>query len=84
MEVSSIGLEQGRVAGVEFDVALLTNLTRDHLDYHGTMARYSAPRRALFDCESLTHAVLNLDDAFGAELAGRIKRRGLRGDRLRL
>ena len=44
MEVSSIGLDQGRVAGAQFDVALLTNFTRDHLDYHGDMERYSAAK----------------------------------------
>jgi UDP-N-acetylmuramoyl-L-alanyl-D-glutamate--2,6-diaminopimelate ligase len=77
MEVSSIGLEQGRVAGIEFDIALLTNLTRDHLDYHRTMGKYKQAKTKLFTCESLTHAVLNLDDPFGAELAGSIKRRGL-------
>ena len=77
MEVSSIGLEQGRIAGVEFDIALLTNLTRDHLDYHRTMARYKQAKAKLFACDSLSHALLNLDDNFGFELAGRIKRRGL-------
>jgi len=77
MEVSSIGLAQGRVTGVPFDVALLTNLTRDHLDYHRTMAKYKRAKAELFACESLTHAVLNLDDAFGVELAAGIKRRGL-------
>ena len=48
MEVSSHGLDQGRVNGVEFDVALFTNLTRDHLDYHGTMAAYGAAKAKLF------------------------------------
>ena len=48
MEVSSHGLDQGRVNGVEFDVALFTNLTRDHLDYHGTMAAYGAAKAQLF------------------------------------
>jgi UDP-N-acetylmuramoyl-L-alanyl-D-glutamate--2,6-diaminopimelate ligase len=69
MEVSSHALTQGRVNGVNFDVALLTNLTRDHLDYHGDMHSYAAAKRRLFDWESLKYAVLNLDDAFGAELA---------------
>jgi UDP-N-acetylmuramoyl-L-alanyl-D-glutamate--2,6-diaminopimelate ligase len=78
MEVSSIGLEQGRVAGVPFDIAVLTNLTRDHLDYHRTMAKYKAAKAKLFAVETLTHAVLNLDDAFGVELAASIKRRGLK------
>ncbi len=69
MEVSSHALTQGRVNGVHFDVALLTNLTRDHLDYHGDMESYAAAKRRLFDWASLKYAVLNLDDVFGAELA---------------
>ncbi|MDP2759193.1 MAG: UDP-N-acetylmuramoyl-L-alanyl-D-glutamate--2,6-diaminopimelate ligase [Sideroxyarcus sp.] len=69
MEVSSHALAQGRVNGVHFDVALLTNLTRDHLDYHGDMQHYAAAKRRLFDWDQLGHAVLNLDDSFGAELA---------------
>jgi UDP-N-acetylmuramoyl-L-alanyl-D-glutamate--2,6-diaminopimelate ligase len=71
MEVSSHGLEQGRVAGVEFDVAMFTNLTRDHLDYHGTMAKYRRAKAKLFAWETLKWSVFNLDDAFGAALAGR-------------
>ena len=69
MEVSSHALTQGRVNGVHYDVALLTNLTRDHLDYHGDMQSYAAAKRRLFDWASLKYAVLNFDDAFGAELA---------------
>ncbi len=69
MEVSSHGLEQDRVSGVEFDVALLTNVTRDHLDYHGTMRRYRAAKARLFRWPALSHTVLNLDDAFGREMA---------------
>ena len=69
MEVSSHGLAQDRVSGIEFDVALLTNLTRDHLDYHGTMRRYRAAKARLFRWPTLRYAVLNLDDAFGRELA---------------
>ena len=74
MEVSSHALTQGRVNGVHYDVALLTNLTRDHLDYHGDMQSYAAAKRRLFDWTSLKHVVLNLDDAFGAELAADISR----------
>jgi len=77
MEVSSIGLDQDRVAGVEFDVALFTNLTRDHLEYHRTMGRYGEAKARLFAWESLRHAVVNLDDGFGAKLARRIRRPGL-------
>jgi UDP-N-acetylmuramoyl-L-alanyl-D-glutamate--2,6-diaminopimelate ligase len=78
MEVSSIGLDQDRVAGVEFDVALFTNLTRDHLDYHRTMRRYREAKAKLFAWETLKHAVVNLDDAFGVELARRCRRPGLK------
>jgi UDP-N-acetylmuramoyl-L-alanyl-D-glutamate--2,6-diaminopimelate ligase len=77
MEVSSIGLDQDRVAGIEFDVALFTNLSRDHLEYHRTMLRYREAKARLFAWESLKHAVVNLDDDFGVELARRIRRPGL-------
>ncbi len=72
MEVSSIGLDQGRVDGVHFEVALFTNLTRDHLDYHPDMAAYAAAKRKLFLWPGLRDAVLNLDDAFGRELAAEL------------
>ncbi len=73
MEVSSHALAQGRVNGVKFDVALLTNLSRDHLDYHGNMASYAAIKRRLFDWQSLQFAVVNLDDPFGIELAAQLR-----------
>jgi UDP-N-acetylmuramoyl-L-alanyl-D-glutamate--2,6-diaminopimelate ligase len=72
MEVSSHGLAQGRVNGVRFDCALFTNLTHDHLDYHGTMAAYGEAKARLFEMPGLEVAVLNLDDAFGVELARRL------------
>jgi len=72
MEVSSIGLHQGRVADVRFDVAAFTNLTRDHLEYHGTMAAYAAEKAKLFRMPGLRGAVINLDDAFGRELAANL------------
>src|SRR4029077_7640100 len=75
MEVSSIGLDQGRTDSIQFDLALFTNLTRDHLDYHGTMAEYERAKARLFDVPSLAHAVLNLDDAFGRRLAERCRAR---------
>jgi UDP-N-acetylmuramoyl-L-alanyl-D-glutamate--2,6-diaminopimelate ligase len=78
MEVSSIGLDQDRVAGVEFDAALFTNLTRDHLEYHRTMKRYGEAKARLFAWETLKHAVVNLDDGFGRQLAHRIRRPGLK------
>jgi len=73
MEVSSHALMQGRVNGVRFDVALLTNLSRDHLDYHGDMESYAASKRKLFDWDQLKFAVINLDDTFGAELAEQLR-----------
>ena len=68
MEVSSHALEQGRVDAVAFEIAVFTNLTRDHLDYHGSMEAYGAAKAKLFAWPSLRAAVINLDDAFGAEL----------------
>ena len=68
MEVSSHALEQGRVDAVAFQVAVFTNLTRDHLDYHGTMEAYGAAKARLFAWPTLRAAVINLDDAFGAGL----------------
>lgn len=73
MEVSSHALSQGRVNGVSFDIALLTNLSRDHFDYHGNMQNYAAAKRKLFYWHSLKYVVLNLDDAFGQELAEQLQ-----------
>ncbi|MBK3868261.1 UDP-N-acetylmuramoyl-L-alanyl-D-glutamate--2,6-diaminopimelate ligase [Pseudomonas stutzeri] len=70
LEVSSHGLEQGRVAALDFDVAVFTNLSRDHLDYHGTMEAYGAAKARLFNVPGLSCRVINLDDAFGRVLAG--------------
>ena len=74
LEVSSHALEQKRVLGIEFDVAIFTNLTRDHLDYHGTMENYFAAKKRLFVAPGQgvkkAAAVINIDDAFGARLAG--------------
>ena len=78
MEVSSIGLDQGRVTGMKFDVALYTNLTRDHLDYHGTMERYEAAKALLFAWPTLSHAVINLDDAAATRLVPGLLERGVR------
>jgi UDP-N-acetylmuramoyl-L-alanyl-D-glutamate--2,6-diaminopimelate ligase len=68
MEVSSHALEQGRVAAMAFDVAAFTNLTRDHLDYHGSMQAYGAAKAKLFAWSTLQAAVINTDDAFGRDL----------------
>ena len=72
MEVSSHGIDQGRVAGIKFDVAVFTNLTRDHLDYHGTMEAYAEAKFKLFSARGLAHRVVNVDDPWGATLASRI------------
>lgn len=75
MEVSSHGLDQDRVNGVAFDCALFTNLTQDHLDYHGSMAAYAAAKARLFEMPGLETAVLNLDDPLGVQLAQRLSGR---------
>jgi UDP-N-acetylmuramoyl-L-alanyl-D-glutamate--2,6-diaminopimelate ligase len=69
MEVSSHGLAQHRVAAVHFDAAVFTNLTRDHLDFHGDMAAYCAAKSSLFEREDVRLRVFNVDDAFGANMA---------------
>jgi UDP-N-acetylmuramoyl-L-alanyl-D-glutamate--2,6-diaminopimelate ligase len=77
MEVSSHGLDQGRVAGIKYDTAVFTNPTRDHLDYHGTMEAYAEAKYGLFAAKGLRHAVINADDGWGAELARRLRGSGL-------
>jgi len=76
MEVSSHSLEQRRVDGVDFDAAILTNLTQDHLDYHGDMERYAAAKQRLFMMPGLRFAVINHDDKFGRRLLADLTRRG--------
>ncbi|HZG20473.1 MAG TPA: UDP-N-acetylmuramoyl-L-alanyl-D-glutamate--2,6-diaminopimelate ligase [Herbaspirillum sp.] len=68
IEASSIGLAQGRMNGMHVDVALFTNFTRDHLDFHGDMQTYEDAKRKLFQWPGLKHAVLNLDDPMGLRL----------------
>jgi len=72
LEVSSHALDQERVAGVHFDTAVFTNLTRDHLDYHGTLEAYGAAKARLFHTPGLRCAVVNVRDAFGRELVERL------------
>ncbi len=76
MEVSSHGLDQHRVQGCHFSMAVFTNLTRDHLDYHGDMQHYANAKRQLFDFPDLQCAILNGDDPYGTtwskELAERL------------
>jgi UDP-N-acetylmuramoyl-L-alanyl-D-glutamate--2,6-diaminopimelate ligase len=71
MEVSSHALDQQRCAGVRFQVAVFTNLSRDHLDYHGDLASYAAAKSLLFDWPTLNSRVINVDDPLGLELATR-------------
>src|SRR4030066_1825652 len=75
MEVSSHALDQARVAGGQFDIALFTNLTRDHLDYLGDLQAYAPAKARLFDFPHLQAVVINQDDAFGRELIKRTRGR---------
>jgi UDP-N-acetylmuramyl-tripeptide synthetase len=68
LEASSIGIEEGRMNGARVDVAVFTNLTRDHLDYHGSMEAYAAAKLKLFTWPRLRTAIVNLDDEFGLTL----------------
>lgn len=76
MEVSSIGLDQARVGGARFDVAIFTNLSRDHLDYHGSMEAYAAAKARMFDLPGISCAVINFDDGFGLTQARRLAEGG--------
>ena len=73
MEVSSHGLDQGRVNGVAFTTAVFTNMAQDHLDYHGTIDNYAAAKKRLFFTPGLGSAVINLDDEFGRTLAREVR-----------
>jgi len=73
MEVSSHGLDQGRVNGVAFTTAVLSNMATDHLDYHGTLDNYAAAKKRLFYTPGLGAAVINLDDEFGRKLAAEVR-----------
>ena len=77
MEVSSHALDQGRLSDVQIDVGVFTNLTRDHLDYHGSMAAYAQAKARLFEEFDLKRAVINLDDALGRQLVSRCDQRGI-------
>ncbi|WGO97713.1 UDP-N-acetylmuramoyl-L-alanyl-D-glutamate--2,6-diaminopimelate ligase [Saccharophagus degradans] len=68
MEVSSHGLAQGRVADVDFNGAIFTNLSRDHLDYHASLEEYAATKAELFEREELSFVVINADDAVGVNI----------------
>lgn len=77
IEASSIGLEQRRLAGVSIDIAVYTNLSQDHLDYHGDMAAYGRSKRILAGWPTLRSAVVNVDDAFGLEFLQHINGRNV-------
>ena len=72
LEVSSHALDQGRVDAVDFAVGVFTNLGRDHLDYHGTLARYGAAKSRLFERPLVRGAVVNADDALGRSILSRL------------
>jgi UDP-N-acetylmuramoyl-L-alanyl-D-glutamate--2,6-diaminopimelate ligase len=74
IEASSIGLVQRRMHELHVDVAVFTNFSRDHLDFHGTMVAYEAAKTKLFDWPGLRHAVINLDDAMGQRLIGYLRK----------
>ena len=75
LEVSSHALAQHRVAGVHFRIAVFSNLTRDHLDYHGSFEAYGLAKQKLFEIESLSHAIINIDDPFGEALIDSLHKR---------
>ena len=68
IEASSIGLDQGRLDGIEIDIAVFTNLTQDHLDYHGDMQTYARAKARLFQWPTLKHAVVNADDPYALQV----------------
>jgi UDP-N-acetylmuramoyl-L-alanyl-D-glutamate--2,6-diaminopimelate ligase len=76
IEASSIGLAEHRLDGTQVRVAMFTNFTQDHLDYHGNMASYWQAKLALFSWAGLQAAVVNVDDAHGAALAAQLQARG--------
>ncbi len=74
LEASSIGIEQGRVRSIDFDVAVFTNLTHDHLDYHGTLANYFQAKKEFFDnLKETAIAITNADDPYGMEIVADTK-----------
>jgi UDP-N-acetylmuramoyl-L-alanyl-D-glutamate--2,6-diaminopimelate ligase len=73
IEASSIGIVEHRLAGTRIEIALFTNFTQDHLDYHGSMQAYWAAKRALFDWPGLKAASINVDDEAGARLAAELQ-----------
>lgn len=79
LEASSIGIEEGRLDGCDVHTAVFTNLTQDHLDYHGSMEAYGAAKRRLFDWPGVRAAVVNVDDPWGQRLAAELQPRAQAG-----
>lgn len=77
MEVSSHGLVQGRLNGTTFSIAVLTNLSRDHLDYHQDMDNYAVAKARLFFWPELKYAVINMDDVLGVELSRQLANKSI-------
>ena len=73
MEASSHAIDLYRIKGCRFDIAVFTNLSQDHLDYHGTLDNYAAAKKRLFYTPGLGAAVINMDDEFGRELAKEVR-----------
>ncbi|MDI9336062.1 MAG: Mur ligase family protein, partial [Gammaproteobacteria bacterium] len=73
LEASSIALEQGRILGTQIKIAIFTNLTHDHLDYHGDLATYFSAKKRLFQQTGIQHAVVNIDDPWGMKLMQELK-----------
>ena len=79
LEASSIGIEEGRMNGAQVDVAVFSNFTRDHLDYHGSMEAYAAAKEKLFTWPGLRTAIINLDDILGQQLIAKTTARSILG-----
>ena len=76
IEISSHALDQDRISGLDIHSAVFTNLTQDHLDYHGTMGEYAQAKAKLFEQPTIQNAIINFDDTFGRELATQLLARG--------
>lgn len=73
MEVSSHSIDQSRINGIDFAVSIFTNLTRDHLDYHGTMENYGNAKKKLFESDATQYSVINADDEFGRKIIAELQ-----------
>lgn len=73
MEVSSHGLDQNRVSAIQFSAGVFTNISHDHLDYHGSLQQYAAAKQKLFEAIGLRNAIINLDDPFAPQMVAAAK-----------